>query len=198
MTFRADAHPEVEMTRELAVVLLSGPIGVGKTSVRDVLSQEHGFASIRSSAYLRELSANRNNLESRGDLQVLGDQLDQETDYRWVVEVVAEPALRAAPQQTRWLFDAVRKVRQVTHFRATYGKAVLHVHLAADEKTLKTRYDARAASLGDPTPYEQAIMHDNERCARALVGYADLVLQTDRQSAQELADRIFRTIAARD
>lgn len=109
-----------------------------------------------------------------------------------------EPALRAAPEQMRWLFDAVRKERQVDHFRSTYGRAVFHVHLTADEKTLKLRYDARAASICDTTPYEQAVVHDNERCARRLVNYADLVLLADRQSAQVLAESILSSIALRE
>ena len=55
------------------VVLLSGPVSVGKTTLRDLLMSEQGFGAIRSSAYLRQVAAKQNGSSGRLDLQELGD-----------------------------------------------------------------------------------------------------------------------------
>ena len=65
----------------MALVLLSGPIAVGKTTLADFLIREFGFHRVRSSDYLKSLAAARGIRESRDVLQELGDELDYSTDY---------------------------------------------------------------------------------------------------------------------
>lgn len=128
--------------------------------------------------------------ESRTCLQNLGDRLDKETDYRWVLDAVARPAIAAEPSKLHWLIDAVRKRRQVEHFREAYGRLVLHVHLNAPEEVLQQRYGARLLKVEDATPYDVAIQHENEIASRDLVHIADLILDASITSPQELARAI--------
>lgn len=173
-----------------SLVLLSGPIAVGKTSVRQALLASYGYDHVRSSAYLVELAGKLSEGETRTSLQDLGDRLDKETDYRWVLDQVARPAFAAHPCKLRWLVDAVRKRRQVEHFREAFGARVLHVHLNAPEDVLQQRYAARVATAKEITPYGVAIQHENEAASRDLIHVADLTLDTSVATPQELARKV--------
>jgi len=178
------------------LVLLSGPLAVGKTSVRQALVDTHHFDYVRSSAYLKALSSQRLASEGRTGLQNLGDELDQLTDYRWLLDSVAIPAFERAPSRRRWLVDAVRKLRQVEHFRNACSNSVLHVHLTADESFLRERYGSRPSSSAELVPYQIAVQHPNEIASRELRSFADIVLDTGvltpAQVAQQIAARIPR------
>lgn len=170
------------------LVLLSGPIGGGKTTLREELITAHGFKPVRSSGFLRQLAAQRGWADNRTNLQNLGDELDSHADYRWLIDQVCRPAFAADPSHRCWLIDAVRKQRQVEHFRATFDDAVVHVHVTAPEVVLRKRYEAR----GDPTPYDVAVRHDNEIASRSLGEMADIVVDTSIESPMDGALRAMR------
>jgi hypothetical protein len=169
-------------------LLLSGPVSVGKTTLRDLLLERYEFGAVRSSSYLRDMAAKHAGGDGREDLQELGDSLDAQTDYRWVVDDVAVPAMTASPNTSRWLFDAVRKRRQVEHFRERFGSCVFHLHLDAPEEVLRQRYERRLQDKGEPVAgaYDRAVAHDNERQSRALVHVADAVVQTHPGEGEEV------------
>ena len=178
------------MVQLKAIVLLSGPIAVGKTSVRQELIANHSFAYVRSSAYLKALADAQGHDSQRANLQDLGDQLDIETDYLWLLNEVALPAFEASSGQKRWLVDSVRKERQIEQFRKAYGRRVLHVHLNASEIVLRRRYELRLVTTSDITPYRIAIQHGNEIASRSLVRIADLIFDTSTLTPQEIAAAI--------
>ncbi|MCZ8392604.1 AAA family ATPase [Achromobacter xylosoxidans] len=182
------------MTVIEALVLLSGPVAAGKTSVRQELINAHGFDYVRTSSYLIELLGGHGGQAGRRDLQTLGDRLDEETDYRWVLDEVARPGFISAPEQKRWIVDAVRKRRQIEHFRAACPDQVFHVHLHAPEEVLRQRYAARSSLEKDNIAYEIAINHDNEIAARSLLKIADLVLDSNLMSPSSLANIIVEKI----
>lgn len=161
------------------LVLLSGPLAVGKTTLRDYLVGAHAFDYVRSSAFLLD-KAHREGLPAdRRGLQELGDRLDAETDFRWIVDEVALPSMSSSTGKTRWLVDAVRKPKQVEHFKALKDVNVVHIHLIALEDVLRKRYEARLAesTVGLSAPsYEAAISHPNEVAARSLIHIADMVV----------------------
>jgi len=171
----------------LRIVVLSGPFKVGKSTVTGELTQKFGYLKISSSDYLRSLSPGVEKLDlaqARLRLQEAGDELDRKTDFRWVVDPVATSAVGNAPDAFNWLFDAVRKRRQVEHFREKFGSAVLHVHLTASDDALRSR-----SGLSD-TAYGIAASHPNEVNARSLIDIADRVFDTTLQTAHEIAAQI--------
>lgn len=178
----------------MPLVLLSGPIAVGKTTVADVLIKRFGYKRVKSSDYLRSVAADRQISEDRGLLQALGDELDEQTDYRWLVSDVAAPQVAAAGGvQKAWLVDSVRKERQIHHFRDSFGAAILHVHIWAPEEALRARYVNRLASGSHSegsTPYEEAVQHPNEAASRALRGVADVTFNLARIGAAAAAAAI--------
>jgi predicted kinase len=176
------------------ILLLSGPLAVGKTCVRDRLVAAHGYTNIRSSDYLRELAAKDDGASDRLGLQELGDRLDRETDHKWLLDDVAKPLIASRPDVTRWLVDAVRKRRQVEHFRCAFGVAVMHVHLEAEEDVLRQRYESRADKTGSTGNYAEAIDHDNEKQARGLKQLADCVISTDLHSPDEVVEKVLKAL----
>lgn len=160
----------------------------GKTSVSAVLQEFHGFVPISSGSYLRAQLAARNEPLDRHNLQELGDSLDRATDFSWLIDAVAIPALEARADVDNWLLDAVRKPRQVELFRLRFGNAVKHVHIVAPEAVLQQRYAARGH--GHLENYQASVLHPNEQSARSLAGFADKVLDTDEYSPLAIADQI--------
>lgn len=177
----------------IRVLLLSGPLSVGKSSVTKALAQTHYFERIRSGSYLASVAAHRGIVPTRIGLQGLGDSLDLETDFQWLIDAVAVPAFAAMPTQMSWIVDAVRKRRQVEHFKARFAIPPFHVHLVASEATLRQRYESRQEAgddyVGD-APYDEAIRHPNEVASRSLITIADLVLDIETRSPQDSAREI--------
>jgi len=170
------------------LLLLSGPIAGGKTSVSASLQERHGFVPISSGSFLRAQLAAQNEPIDRRNLQELGDSLDRATDFSWLIESVASPAIEARPDAHNWLLDAVRKPQQVALFRLRFGDVVRHVHIFAPESVLEQRCAARGLShLED---YQASVLHPNEQSARSLAGFADKVLDTKQYTPLEIADQI--------
>lgn len=170
------------------LLLISGPMASGKTSVSAVLQEFHSFVPVSSGSFLRAQLAARNEPTDRYTLQEFGDSLDRTTDFSWLIESVAIPALEARPDVHNWLLDAVRKPRQVELFRLRFGDAVRHVHIVAPESVLKQRYAARG--LSHVEDYQASVLHPNEINARSLAGFADRVLDIEQHTPLEIADQI--------
>lgn len=182
------------------MLLISGPLAVGKSSVARVLIADHGFSTIRSGPYLRDLAIKQSKGQSRADLQAMGDSLDDETDYSWLISDVVVPTLSASPTQDRWLLDCVRKQQQIAHFRSRYGAGVLHVHFTAPEEVLSARYEARMAAgqeYAGATEYSLAAAHPNELSARKLIEVADLVIDLYGTSAEDAVNAILSALMER-
>lgn len=170
------------------LLLLSGAIGSGKTEVATELIEKSDFVKITSSGYLSSLITPeelKDGDERRRQLQELGDHLDDETGYRWIVDPVAIRAIQGSPGTKNWLVDAVRKKRQVELFRERFGSLVRHVHLTAPEEVLRLRYAKKGSD------YDVVIAHPNEVNARSLEDLADLVFDTSAAKAELLTPKIW-------
>lgn len=171
------------------LILLSGAVGAGKTSIANALIERFEFKKIGSSDYLLSLISPeelKEGDERRRQLQELGDHLDQTTDYRWIVDPVATDAIAREPLVANWLVDAVRKKRQVEHFRELLGGNIRHIHLTAPEEILRARYTERGGS------YDEVVAHPNEVNARSLITIADEVVHTTEASPHHIAEQIAR------
>lgn len=174
----------------MIILLLSGPVAVGKSSIARVLCEDHGFTSIRSGRYLERAAAKAGLPTSRRALQCLGDSLDAKTDYSWIVDEVARPAISTMPEKALWLLDCVRKQRQVEHFRSNFPGCVQHAHLVADEATLEARYTHRLALGGEylgNTPYSEAKVHPNEISSRQLKTISDAIFDVNTLEPASIA-----------
>ncbi|MGM5000763.1 nucleoside monophosphate kinase [Tardiphaga sp. 538_B7_N1_4] len=177
------------------LLLLSGPIAAGKSTVATALVEHHQFERIRSGDYLREISRTKGLGSSRADLQSLGDSLDAATNYRWIIDDVAAKTIETRPEQDSWLFDSVRKNQQVTHFKKTFPNETLHIHFTASDSILRERYESRI-TLGDEyfgnTPYDIARLHPNEVHAQKLIEVADIIFDLSQTSPEKTAAEILK------
>ncbi|MBJ9661242.1 AAA family ATPase [Burkholderia gladioli] len=177
------------------LLLLSGASGAGKSSISKELERRFQFCRISSSGYLRSYGQSLSAEGEKHQLQELGDRLDDETDFIWIVDEVAAPTINRAPEQSNWVLDSVRKPRQVLHFRHRFGPHIRHIHLAAPEAVLVQRYNERAKP-GD-TPYAEVIAHSNEITTRSLGSIADHIFDTSALSPADIAQRIMETWEAK-
>jgi hypothetical protein len=179
------------MARKL-IILLSGPLAVGKTTLRDALINDHRFDYAKSGKYLMSRASQLGIPISRTSLQDLGDKLDLETDYQWLINDVVYPAMQGNKLCERWIVDAVRKERQIMHFRDSFKVTaeVLHLHLTAPEAVLQARYESRKS---DSVSYAVACSHENEKASRALIEIADVIRDTSVSSAKQIADEVLKS-----
>lgn len=170
------------------ILLLSGAVGAGKSSIAQYLKVTYKFGSISSSRYLREQLKLECREPTRLNLQQFSDQLDKSTDYYWVVDHLIT-RISDSPNITYWLLDGVRKYRQVEHFKRRFPGQIKHVHLTAAESTLEYRFNNRDQPPFEST-YQDAISHPNEQAARSLIKVADLIVDTERSLIEEIGQRI--------
>jgi adenylosuccinate synthase len=120
-----------EETMKLLFVI-SGPVAVGKSAF--CREFESRFGAVRLST--RTFLTNRSVPDDRDALQVAGDQLDIETDGKWVADSV-DQHVQTLPTHEIFLVDSARIEKQIEHLRRAYGQNVFHVHLA--KRTLPIR-----------------------------------------------------------
>ncbi|SDI19723.1 AAA family ATPase [Variovorax sp. OV700] len=182
------------------LVLLSGAVCAGKTSVAGLLEAGNGFSRVSTSRHLKEIAVQRGISINRVAMQDLGDQQDVETDFTW--PVIASQAQMIEKPSARWLLDAVRKRRQVHHFRERIHGTILHVHLWAPEAILRARYQVRQDAgdeYGDASSYDEFVQRPNEVESRSLIEIADLCFDTSTVSSavvvEQVIDHLFGSTA---
>jgi adenylosuccinate synthase len=121
-------------------------------------------------------------------LQALGRRLDRETDGSWVARALAEHAA-GAPSVELLVLDSARIRGQIDSVRRAFGPIVHHIHLSASEQVLQARYEARAAERDRETPFAKARSHPTERQVEQLSKIADVVVDTQRCTAEDVLVR---------
>lgn len=179
------------------ILLLSGPAASGKSTICEMLMEKYGFVPIKSSSYLRGLVDQSNREVTREVLQEIGDRLDVETDFNWLVTNVAIPQMEANQGCRHWFVDSVRKPEQVDRFLEAFPEQVFHVHITAPDKVLKVRLLDRSVASGN-TAYEKAfaehLTHPNEISARSLANFAPLVIDTSEIDAVTASETILEKV----
>lgn len=175
------------------ILLLSGPAAAGKSTICELLKNDHGFVAIKSSQYLRSLVRPPKRDVTRALLQEIGDRLDVETDFNWLVDDVAIPQMAALQNQQLWFVDSVRKPEQISRFSEAFPRQVLHCHITAPDEILKTRLLSRSTAVDNiayERTFEEHVKHPNENSARSLDKIAALVIDTSKNDARATCDII--------
>lgn len=165
------------------LIVLSGPVGVGKSSFADKLHELFGADRVSTSAYILAHSKVENH---RGPLQVAGDRLDQETGGAWVATMIAEEVAERDDDATL-LVDSARTPEQIEHLRKSFDAKVFHVHLHADDELLGRRYLARSPEHREFASYDEVKVNVTESRVGELRDCADLVLDADKADPTTLA-----------
>jgi adenylosuccinate synthase len=176
---------ELIMTYSLSLILLSGPIASGKTTLaRDLV--HHVSAEWISTSSLISATAGRE--LDRGELQSLGLGVDFQR-ARWIADEVMRVAARS-PVGSVVVVDSVRTLEQVRGLRNAAPGAwrILHVHLHGENSQLAVRHAASQRSK-DGT-WEQITLSPTESATSALQAEADVVIDTTSVTPADVAARV--------
>lgn len=165
----------------LRIVVLSGPIGAGKTQLAENLCQQHGATIIKTRDLIRKHLPHVK--EERGALQKAGEKLDKEDGGAWVKNALGrfvEATIGVPDAGGFFVIDSARIVGQVSAIRKGFGTSVHHIHLDAPDEVLAARYASRHGATTEFEDYRSVRQSKTEREVRKLAHVADTVVATDR------------------
>jgi len=170
------------------IVLLSGPIGVGKSTLTESLQRIYQ-ARIVKTRELLDLEARLRlvQLNTREEYQAFGDNLDREDGGRWVADALAEVLKKETSNLI--VVDAVRIQDQIRAVRERYGYAVFHLHLTANEADLKNRFENRITKFREASTYEASQENLTEKGVWKLASIADAVVNTSLCEPEDVVVR---------
>ena len=161
------------------VVLISGPIASGKTTLSRLLELRLGFCVLSTREILTSLARDRR------ALQATGASLDESTAGRWVRDELLG-LRRRLPSKFSHVVDSVRTPEQVSWVRETFEGSVTHVHLTASAEELSGRYHSRF----EGNRYQDVIADPVERRVSLLALSADLVVDAESLGPDAVLKRV--------
>jgi adenylosuccinate synthase len=170
------------------IVILSGKIGSGKTTLAENLHKGFGFWQIKTKDFLKARS--QESESERSALQAFGEKLDNKTAGLWVLEDL-EKLTRQQTDGKPIVLDSVRHPGQITAIREAYGRKVIHIHLEAAFEELDARYRNRPQTdIKELASYDLVQKNRTERTVDRLRDLADVVIQTDRCTPEDVLVRV--------
>jgi adenylosuccinate synthase len=167
----------------LRIVILSGPICAGKSTVVESLSERYGAQVVKTRDLIKQQLPKVK--DERGALQRAGEKLDKADGGNWVKDALArfiEAANEGSTPRGLFVIDSVRIRGQVAAVREAFGSAVHHIHLTASEPILRDRYAKRGSRTHEFASYDAVKRSATERGVEKLGDLADIVVATDRCS----------------
>ena len=168
------------------LVLISGPISSGKTTLCKGLEDRLDAHSFRTKSVIREHYDGSD--PTRENLQALGDLLDKKTGGKWVLDAISRFS-KDLPLDSLLLVDSVRIEGQVKHIRRSHGPHVVHIHVTADHPKLKSRFKARKREADRHLSYDEAKQNETESRVDNLERIADIVFSTNRCTEEDVVVR---------
>ena len=171
-----------------SIIVLSGNVGAGKTTLANLLIDRFGAVHIKTHNLLTALG--RNIPQERAALQNFGEMLDRKTKGAWVRDGL-QRRLRELPNESLVVLDSVRIAKQIEALRASYGRKVVHVHLTADLSVLRTRYSERInPALKELPSYSAVRKNETESRIDELAKISDVLIRTDRSTPDDVLVRV--------
>ena len=168
----------------LRIVLLSGPICSGKSSLGLQLQERHDAKIIKTKDLILKMSPRTR--PERRKLQRAGQRLDNADGGAWVAEALQrtiDAVTRGATPEGLFVVDSVRIAGQIDAVRRAYGAEVHHIHLTATAEELRARYKKRTRYEDEDVDYDTLKRNRTEGGIEELAPLADIVVDTDKCSA---------------
>ena len=168
------------------VILLSGPVASGKTTLATKLVEAYGHRLFKTRDLIASLTGSE---PARGQLQRAGERLDRRTNGRWVASALERNVSRLDADVTV-IVDAVRIKLQIEAIRDAFGQRVVHVHLTAPLEVLAERYSARSGAVKESKIYNSVRRDPTERHIEQLKDAADVVIDTQQNTQDDVFTRV--------
>jgi adenylosuccinate synthase len=172
----------------MQLVVLSGKIGVGKSTLCENFVSQAAATVIKTRQLIESLATARNDrafIAGRTSLQDFGEQLDRETGGVWVADAL-DLVLKENGNYTMVVIDSVRIQAQVDELRTRYGLSVYHIHLTADDAVVALRYAERAHKFPEVASYDDARRNPTEANVEHLSLKADALIDTTHCTAADV------------
>ena len=173
------------------IVLVSGNVGVGKSTLVQALELRFGTQTLKTREVMQELASKRGRevASERVALQLFGEKLDRDTKGAWVLNALKRLVLEAA-EDAIVVVDAVRILDQIKQIRRAYGFQVKHVHLTAPKQVLESRYAHRTKkNVKELRSYSQVGSNPTEARVAELEVSADIVIDTSLCTPEDVFTR---------
>jgi adenylosuccinate synthase len=166
----------------MQIVLLSGPVSSGKSTLSDQLQAQFKFEALKTKELLMLVAKKRLDkglVPDREAMQSFGEKLDRETDGKWVESALTKLIRSSKRDSQRFIVDAVRILKQIHAIRKAYGFGVVHIHLKAPEQILADRYLRRKPKgIRELRSYSRVKRNVTESHIDDLEDAADVVIDT--------------------
>ena len=187
------------------IVLVSGPVGAGKSTLAGRLAERFGAKHISTRHLMKQraLEAGRPFPNDRVGLQQLGEELDNTTCGTWIAEDLAS-ILNGVEEEGLVVVDAVRIPAQVKEVRNAFGRDVVHVHVTASQEALEARYESRRSTgseVVELAQYDDVQKDSTEAQVGDLERDADVMIDSQKSSPEDVEIRTaakLGLISARD
>lgn len=173
------------------LLLFSGEIASGKTTIAKNLEDRYNFIRIGTGTYLQGLLGQKGLDVNRENLQKLGDELDDNTKGRWAYELVKNEVSKFE-YHSNLVFDSVRRDFQISVFRQEWSGKIVHVHFRADAKILHDRFAERAKVDNRDSKNEYGLIKENSTEAQVsiLSDLSDISINTGTVNQDICSDLI--------
>ncbi len=170
-------------------VLIAGQMGVGKTTVANLLASEINAVRVSVRQALAEVLGLGEAGGDRRTLQEQGSRLDRRTRGRWLADFLTERMER----EEDIVVDSVRTKRQCLPVLELISDSVL-IYLDGSVETRRGRFVESAAldSVKQSMPFDRASRYSTEVEVVELKPIAQLAIPTDSLTASEVVEEIIR------
>lgn len=168
------------------LVLLSGPICSGKSTLAKRLASKFNFDCLKTTDFV--LKRKQGGKSDRFTLQLYGQKLDSEFGGSWLVE---DTERSVKNMKRNVIIDSVRTTDQVEALREAYGRKVVHVHLHAPPEVLTRRYLAKFSKKSNEVKsYAETQRNRTEKNVGKLDNISDISINTDRCNIDDVFERV--------
>ena len=181
------------MGERKVILVLSGEIATGKSTLADLLEENYGFKHCKTKEGLRLFGEKKlaGKKPERDFFQKFGEQLDNEGDGKWVLEYFQQLYEKDFADTNFFVIDSVRIAKQISHIRDAYSFFVYHIHLEASSDSLRRRFmsrgEIRELSIEEQNKkYDKYKKDPTEGNVNVLRDEADLIINTDKCNCQDV------------
>lgn len=169
------------------ILVLSGEICTGKSTLSEKLKSHYSFLHCKTRDGLSYYADQKlkGAPPERDFYQKLGEELDIAGGGKWVLDYFQYLYEENFAQNSYYLIDSARILKQIQHIRDAYSYVVYHVHLEASAATLEDRFYKRGEIQGlskeeQQEKYRKYKSDMTEQKVNDLRQEADLIINTDR------------------